>query len=133
MDRQGQRTIIASGESVRVAGARRRCLSLGLGWIVRLFLAFFVVFVVSIWADLFSNAEDYQQVIGAEPACAMSRAYCSWGGYVLAQIFPSLLGIAAIVVLALWRLPRREAILSIQALLALAYLAWSVIAVQLAT
>lgn len=132
MDRQEQRTITTSGEDVRLSSSRSSYWLLGLRWLVRLFLMLFIAIAVSTWIDLFSSAEVYEQLIGSEHACAINYAYCSWRSYVLVHTILLLMSIAAIVVLAWRRLPRREVILNILATLALTYLAWSAIQVRLA-
>lgn len=130
MDQQEQRTITSSGEGVRLLTSRPSYWLLGLRWLVRLVLMLFIAIAVSNWADLFSSAEVYEQLIGSEHACAINYAYCSWRSYVLVHTILSLMSIAAIIALAWRRLPRREAILNILATLVLAYLVWSAIQVR---
>ena len=103
----------------------------GLGWLVRLFLILFVVFAASFWTDILFKTEEYDRLFGSEHACAVSKAYCSWNSYILAQIPPSLLAIAAVVALLWRRLPRREPILNALAIIVCVFLAWSVIQVHL--
>lgn len=101
----------------------RRCLR----WVVRLFLVLFVIFIASFWTDLLSHREEYDRLFGSEHACAISKAYCSWGSYMLAQVPPSLIALAAVVVLSWWRLRHREAILNSLAIAACLFLAWAAI------
>lgn len=128
------RTVIAGGEGTHVTGALSRYLPLGFRWVVRLFLALFIVIAVTTWTDLLFAPVVSEQLIGSEHACAIHYAYCSWRSYVLAELVPaSLLAGAAVVALVWRRLRHRETILNVLALLAFAYLAWSAIQVQLAS
>ena len=133
MDRRDRKTIAASGERTLSAGGRPRYLSLGLRWLVRLFLALFIAIAITTWTDLLFNPVVSEHLIGSEHACAIHYALCSWRSYILAELLPtSLLAGAALVTLVWRRLRRRETILNILALLAFLYLAWSAIQVQLA-
>jgi hypothetical protein len=134
MGRQDQRIIAAGDDGRHSAGSGRRYWSFGLRWLVRLFLALFIALAIASWTDLFFSPVVSEHLIGSEHACAISYSYCSLLSYVLVDLLPSsLLGGAAVVALAWWRMPRRETVLNIVAILALAYLAWSVLEVQLAT
>lgn len=99
----------------------------GCGWLVRLFLVLFVVFIASFWTDLLSHREEYDRLFRSEHACAISRAYCSWGSYMLAQVPPSLIAVAAVVALSWRRLRHREAMLNSLAIAACLFLAWAAI------
>jgi threonine/homoserine/homoserine lactone efflux protein len=133
MDRQDRRIIIAGDERAGMADTWRRYLSIGLRWVVRLFLALFIAIAITTWTDLFFDPVVSEHLIGSEHACAIHYANCSWRSYIFAELLPlSLLAGVAIVTLAWRRLRRRETILNILALLAFAYLAWTAIYVQLA-
>lgn len=133
MGQQDQRTIAANDDGGHPAGGGRRYWSLGLRWLVRLFLVLFVAFAGTSWTDLLFTPVVSEHLIGSEHACTISYSYCSLLSYILVDLIPSsLLGGAAIVALAWWRMPHRETVLNIVAILGLAYLTWSVLRVQLA-
>ena len=85
-----------------------------------------------LWID--GIREPSPQALKAPPLARGRLRYLSLGPRRLVRLFPiSFIVFAASVWTDLlwWRLPRRETILNILAILALAYLAWSVIQIQL--
>lgn len=133
MGQRDQRTIAVNDDGGHLAGNGRRYGSLVVRWLVRLFLVLFVAFAITSWTDLLFSPVVSEHLIGSEHACAISYSYCSMLSYVLVDLLPSsLLGGAAVAALAWWRMPHRETVLNIVAILALAYFTWSVLEVQLA-
>ena len=95
----------------------------GLGWLLRLFLLAFVWLTVSIWLDAFVfSVAEHDQVIGSDPACGDSWAYCSWANYAVSLIPGTVLAIGSVVAMAWRRLRHREWVLRVLALLTVLYL-----------
>lgn len=79
----------------------------------------------SAWFGAFvTDIEAHEQVIGADPTCGESWAYCSWSNYAWSLVPGSILGIAGLAACAwsAWR--RRLGAMPILALLVVLYLAW---------
>lgn len=99
----------------------------GFGWLVRLLLVLFVVLFASVWGDLLLDGETYDRLFGSEHACSISTDYCSWGNYMRALIFPTVIAFVMVIGLAWRRMPGRETVLYTLAIVAAVYLAGEVL------
>ena len=95
------------------------------GWAVRLTLILFIAIEVEIWLDiLVFQPKEYERLIGSESACGVVKSYCSWQAFILDNVPFMALSILSAAALLWRRLPRRELVLDMLAVLVFAYLGW---------